>query len=108
MSLKGLIETELKICASVVNGTPTEVEHTPANAKTVWINVFCGDAAYCKDALIHIEWDGAVIWTIRGCQPMPFKHEITGADGSKKVKMIATNDTGAAIHLSGFAKIIEY
>jgi len=101
-------DIELKLSKNVPSSTEESEEHTPINGAVVKIKMFVGEAAFDTNAVVRVEWDGVPIWTIKGAGKMPFEHNITDCDGTKKLKLICENNQTGAIYMSGYVFAREY
>ena len=92
----------LKCVGEVAATTEDVVSYTPANAQKYTVLEFHGTAAFSANSVVRLEWNGVVLWTIKGERPMPFTEEITDADGTKKLELICDNGEAGALYMSGY------
>jgi len=98
-------DIELTVSEDVAGSTEVSHSYVPEDGSTIWVEEFVGDGAFQPNAVIRLEWDGDILWTIKGSSKIPFKKKITDTDGVKSLDLICDNGETGALYLSGYARI---
>ncbi len=100
-----ITNSQLKVSEEVTSGNTVADEITPANGAEVWVLSGQIAAAYSSNSVCKVVWKynhvtetEEILWSSKGDALLSDPIEITNADGTRKLAVVAENgDAGALV-----------